>query len=173
MLLLGACARGDGSTARTDSSAVPTSVSAYASRSAGAARALAPTNDADRQEIVRAVRSAYGLDSIYMVQYGLEDGPHLSGDGATAFWRQGFADSLFQFYSMYRSQGGAEWPMAVPDSVSVIRADSLTAEVWYPTPPLMREIWGREAYTIDRLRRVEGRWVVVSSRPQAARPEGR
>lgn len=65
-------------------------------------------------------------------------------------------------YTKYALEGAPEKIMDIPDSVTVLRVSGDEAEVAYPTPLALKDIWGRDDYTIDRLRRIGNRWAGAS-----------
>lgn len=119
-------------------------------------------------DLVTVVREAYGMAEAPGV-------PTWSSDSATRvkarlpYYSRRFGDSLARVFAEY---DGPERIMFPPDSVVVLHIVGDEAEVAYPTPIMLKEIWGRPDYTIDRLRRESGRWRIVESRGSAEKPAG-
>ncbi len=122
--------------------------------------------------IIAAVRTAYTLqdrawDSLRAAWQGDSATRHTR---ALAYYRQAFGDSLAQFYAGYTAGGGPEKIMDVPDSIAVLSSDHDHATVSYPTPLPLQEIWKAAPYTIDRLDRIQGRWLIMHTTRLAQRP---
>ena len=162
LLLLLACA----SIACRESAARADSASTASNPPTGSAAAEA--------NIITAVREAYGLPNTYWDSLGGHGDARrrASREAILAHYRQGFGDSLAVEYTKYALEGAPEKIMDVPDSVTVLRVSGGDAEVAYPTPLPLKEIWGRADYTIDRLRLIDSRWKIVASRGSATRPAG-
>lgn len=125
-------------------------------------------------DIIAAVHEAYALQNTYWDSLGGHGEPahRASREAILAHYRQRFGDSLAMEYTKYALEGAPEKIMDTPDSVAVLRVSGDVAEVAYPTPLPLKEIWGRADYTIDQLRRTDGRWKIVASHGSASRPPG-
>ena len=162
LLLLGACA----AIACREGAARADSANTRSSPVTGAVAA--------HEDVIAAVREAYGLQNTYWDSLGGhgEPGRRASREAILAHYRQGFGDSLAVEYTKYALEGAPEKIMDIPDSVTVIRVNGDEADVAYPTPLPLKEIWGRADYTIDRLRRIGSRWKIVASHGSTTRPRG-
>jgi hypothetical protein len=60
--------------------------------------------------------------------------------------------------------------MLPPDEVTVLTAADNEAQVYYETPAPLRELWNQKRYTLTRLRKIAGRWVITESATLDAPP---
>ncbi|HKJ46904.1 MAG TPA: hypothetical protein VJ991_13815 [Balneolales bacterium] len=82
-------------------------------------------------------------------------------------YRQGFSDELAESLTSYTwTDGGlraTEKTMEPPDTVHVLTVSDSEATVYYRIPTELRQIWQLKKYSIDRLRRDDGRWIIIES----------
>jgi hypothetical protein len=117
-------------------------------------------------EIISSVKQAYSLED----QLFAAPDHYTSWDDVYRHYRQGFCEEIARRLADY-----SWWPegnylregdkvMAVPDSIVVLEVGGTHAVVTYPSPELMKVLWGSKEYTVDRLQREGDHWVIVESR---------
>ena len=118
------------------------------------------------QEVMDAARFAYGLETGYWEHP--EQFP--TRDKLYQHYRQGFSPDLAATMTAHTLSADSDLATWVPERVHVAELGVSQALVWFPTPPAFSQIWGLEHYTLLRLRRDGGRWVVYEGRDQSAPP---
>ena len=127
--------------------------------------ALEPPS-AEHQEVVDALKTAYGLEDV-LFQHGILD--TISREEVYAHYRRGFGEDLAQALTDYSWESdrirATERAMTVPDSVGVLDLKQDRALVAWIPPTAFRTQWGAPRCLVDRLVRENGRWIVQAREP--------
>ena len=123
---------------------------------------------ADQQEVIDAVRTAYGLEGVLFQRAGSDT---ISREQVYAHYRQGFSVELAQQLADYSWQPeshmlrATDRALTVPDSVGVLELKQDRALVAWIPPTTFRQQWGAPRCLVDRLVREDGRWIVEAREP--------
>ncbi len=85
-------------------------------------------------------------------------------------YRQGFGPKMAKRLTEYSWAGGdvglrpGDPSMESPKKVEVSQINSSKAVAYYKTQEWIREVWGREKFTLVKLKREKDRWVVVEAK---------
>lgn len=93
-------------------------------------------------------------------------------------YRQGFSDGLatnMTDYSWSNTSGliPGDYATLPPEKVYIIKFDDSNATVYFETPKGLQSenTWGLKKYTIDKLRKEKGRWLIIHSAVTDSKPK--
>jgi hypothetical protein len=135
--------------------------------------ACAKKKQSSEAEIAAAVKYACGLET----ELFANSARIKSHDDVYRHYRRGFGEKMAHRLADYswleeaQTLRPGDITMEPPDTVVVIEMSADEAVVAYHTPLSLQEIWDREPYSIDRLRREDDHWVIVESKPTATKPD--
>ncbi len=119
-----------------------------------------------KSEIVVAVKYALSLEE-RLFDHGLA---FKSKKQVYEHYRQGFGTEIAKRLTEYSWAGSGHGlrpgtrTMEPPKKVEVSQIDDDEAIVFYKTPKWIREMWGTEKFTVVKLKKEEGRWVIVEAK---------
>ena len=123
---------------------------------------------ADQQEVIDALKTAYGLEGVLFQRAGSDT---ISREQVYAHYRQGFSVELAQQLADYSWQPDSHMlratdrALTVPDSVGVLELKQDRALVAWIPPTTFRKQWGAPRCLVDRLVREDARWIVEAREP--------
>jgi hypothetical protein len=115
-----------------------------------------------KNEVVTAVKYALSLEK----QLFAHGSAFKSKKQVYQHYRQGFGPNIAKKLTEYSWSGGemglkpGDPTIEPPKIVEVSQINANKAVAYYKTPKWQREVWGTEKFTVVKLKREKGRWVI-------------
>lgn len=137
---------------------------------------LKGSHSSKRQRLDR--RSALKREVVMAVKYALSLEKRLFAQGSAfksekqvyQHYRQGFGPDIAERLAEYSWAGGemglkpGDPTMEPPKTVEVSQINANKALAFYKTPKWQREVWGTEKFTVVKLKKEKGRWVIMEAK---------
>jgi hypothetical protein len=116
-------------------------------------------------EVIDAVKLAHSLESSLWSNAEAFTSRHAVFEHYRQAFSEEFAQSLakYSWSDEHQELNATERVLEVPVRVCVLALDPERATVGYETPPTQVELWDVERFTVDQLRREQGRWAIFQS----------